>query len=81
MGLGSSIVLIALGAILRFAVTVTTRGFNIHTIGVILMVVGVVALIITVLWMTMWADRRRVATVRRRDGVVVRDDVVRDDLR
>jgi hypothetical protein len=80
MGLGSSIVLIALGAILRFAVTVTTRGFNIHTIGVILMVVGVVALIITVLWMTMWADRRRVATVRRRDGVVVRDDVVRDDL-
>jgi uncharacterized membrane protein len=75
MGLGSSIVLIALGAILRFAVTVTTRGFNIHTIGVILMVVGVVALIITVLWMTMWADRRRVATVRRRDGVVVRDDL------
>ncbi|HWD76757.1 MAG TPA: DUF6458 family protein [Solirubrobacteraceae bacterium] len=75
MGLGSSIVLIALGAILRFAVTVTTRGFNIHTIGVILMVVGVVALIIIVLWMTMWADRRRVATVRRRDGVVVRDDL------
>jgi uncharacterized membrane protein len=75
MGIGSSIVLIALGAILRFAVTVTTRGFNIHTIGVILMVVGVVALIITVLWMTMWADRRRVATVRRRDGVVVRDDL------
>jgi uncharacterized membrane protein len=75
MGLGSSIVLIALGAVLRFAVTVTTRGFNIHTIGVILMIVGVVALIITLLWMTMWADRRRVATVRRRDGVVVRDDL------
>jgi sulfite exporter TauE/SafE len=73
MGLGTSIFLIALGAILRFAVSVTTRGFNIHTVGVILMIVGVVGLIITLLWMTMWADRRRARTVRRRDAVVVRD--------
>ena len=73
MGLGTSIFLIALGAILRFAVSVTTRGFNIHTVGVILMIVGVLGLIITLLWMTMWADRRRTRTVRRRDAVVVRD--------
>ncbi len=36
MGLGTSIVVIAAGAILRFAVSVTTTGFNLHTIGVIL---------------------------------------------
>ncbi len=57
MGIGTSLVLIAIGAILRFAVTVSTHGFNIHTIGVILMVIGVIGLIITLLWMTMWRDR------------------------
>lgn len=63
MGLGTSLLLIALGAILRFAITVSTHGFNIHTIGVILMVVGVVGLLISLLWMTMWRDR---ATARQR---------------
>ena len=75
MGLGTSIVLIAIGAILRFAVTVSTHGFNIHTIGVILMVVGIVGLIITLIWMTVWADRRR--GVPGRDTVVVRDPDLR----
>lgn len=77
MGLGTSIFLIALGAILRFAVSVTTHGFNIHTIGLILMVVGIIGLVISLLWMTIWADRRRgVATVERRDGVVVHEPEV-----
>lgn len=61
MGLGSSLFLIAIGAILRFAVHVSTRGFSLHTIGLILMVVGIIGLVITVLWMTVWADRRRQA--------------------
>jgi uncharacterized membrane protein len=59
MGLGTSILLIAVGAVLRFAVHVTTHGVNLHTIGVILMIVGVVGLLISLLWMTMLADRRR----------------------
>lgn len=59
MGIGTSIFLIAVGAILRFAVSVSTKGFNIHTIGVILMVVGVVGLLISLLWMTIWSERRR----------------------
>jgi sulfite exporter TauE/SafE len=76
MGLGTSIFLIALGAILRFAVSVTTRGFNIHTIGVILLVVGIIGLLISLFWMTIWADRRRsVGTVRGRE--VVREPDVR----
>lgn len=74
MGLGTSIFLIAVGAVLRFAVTVTTHGFNIHTIGLILIIVGIVGLVISLLWMTVWADRnRRVAVVQRREPPVYRD--------
>lgn len=40
MDFGISIFLIAVGAILTFAVSFTTSGVNIHTIGVILMLVG-----------------------------------------
>lgn len=69
MGIGTSIFLIAVGAILRFAVSVHTSGFSIHTIGVILMVVGVIGLLISLLWMTIWADRTagRRTVVRERD--------------
>ena len=54
MGLGTSIVLIAAGAILRFAVTVTTTGFNLHTIGVILMIVGAVGLVLSLFFWSSW---------------------------
>ena len=65
MTLGTSLLLIAVGAVLRFAVNVSTSGLNIHTIGVILMIVGVVGFILSLLWMTMWAERRhRVAPER-----------------
>jgi sulfite exporter TauE/SafE len=59
MALGTSLFLIAIGAILRFAVSVSTRGFNLHTVGVILIVVGIVGLLISLLTMTLWSDRRR----------------------
>lgn len=54
MGLGTSLVLIAVGAILRFAITVTTSGFNIHTIGVILMIVGGVGLLLSLIFWSSW---------------------------
>ena len=54
MGVGTSLVLIAVGAILRFAVSVTTSGFNIHTIGIILMIIGVVGLIISLFFWSSW---------------------------
>jgi hypothetical protein len=69
MEFGTSLLLIAIGAILRFAVNVSTRGFNLHTIGVILMVVGAVGLLISLLLMA--TTRRRGATgprYVRRDG-------------
>lgn len=74
MGLGTSLFLIAIGAVLRFAVSVSTRGFNLHTVGVILMIVGIVGLIISLLWMTMWRDRE----ARGRRYVARRDSVGRD---
>jgi len=59
MYIGTSIFLIALGAILKFAVTAHVAGINVQTAGVILMVVGALGLLISLLLMTAWADRRR----------------------
>ncbi len=69
MGLGTSLFLIAVGAILRFAVTVNGHGFNLHTIGLILLIVGIVGLIISGFWLTLAADRRGGRYVRE-DRVV-----------
>jgi len=55
-GIGGSLFLIALGAILYWAVSVEAEGFSINTIGLILMIVGVVGLILTLL-MTASTDR------------------------
>jgi protein-S-isoprenylcysteine O-methyltransferase Ste14 len=57
MAIGTSLVLIAVGAVLRFAVSVSTSGFNVHTVGVILMIVGGIGLILSLLWMALWTDR------------------------
>jgi Domain of unknown function (DUF6458) len=70
MTFGTSIFLIAVGAVLRFATTVSASGFNIHTIGVILMIVGGVGLALSFLWLTIWADRRRGPVVERPEGVI-----------
>jgi hypothetical protein len=71
MGLGTSILLIAVGAILKYAVTASVEGIDINVVGVILMIVGAIGLVLSVLWMTIYADRLR-------GRAVVRDDVVRE---
>jgi hypothetical protein len=50
MSIGISLFAIALGAILKFAVTAQVAGISISTIGVILIVIGVIGLIVS-LWM------------------------------
>ena len=56
-GVGISLVLIAVGAIMRWAVTVNNpHGFNINTAGLILLIVGIVGLLASVAYM---ATRRR----------------------
>ena len=57
MRIGAGLLLIAVGAILRFGIsTVSTHGVAIHTIGDILMLVGVLGV---VLWMVAWAPWSR----------------------
>jgi hypothetical protein len=73
MTIGTSIFLIAVGAILKFAVHTHVSGVSLQTIGVILMVVGAIGLVLSFLWLTMWRDRRR--------DVVVDDRPVVDDRR
>jgi len=54
MGFSTSLILIAVGAILRFAVSVTTTGFNLHTIGLILIIVGIVSLLLSLIFWSSW---------------------------
>ena len=68
MGIGTSLVLIAVGAILKFAVSVDSGGLNLNTIGVILMVVGAIGLLVSLLMGSALAGRRRdTAVVRERE--------------
>ncbi|MGH8947078.1 MAG: DUF6458 family protein [Acidimicrobiia bacterium] len=48
-GIGGSLVLIALGAILYWAVSAEAEGFNINMIGLILLIVGVIGLVLTLI--------------------------------
>jgi Domain of unknown function (DUF6458) len=57
MGVGTSIFLIAVGAILYFAVTASVSGVELETVGLILMVVGVVGLVISLAFASAWARR------------------------
>ena len=59
MYIGTSIFLIAVGAILAFAVTARVAGIEIETAGIILMVVGGIGLLISLFQEVMWSDRRR----------------------
>lgn len=69
MTIGAALLLIAAGAILRFAlVTVSTHGVDLHTIGDILMVVGVVGLLLWLFVWGPWARGRRSGGLRDGDG-------------
>jgi hypothetical protein len=62
MGIGTSIFLIAVGAILKYAVTLSVKGVELEVVGLILMVVGAVGLVLSLIRTSMVARRRR-ATV------------------
>ena len=72
MGLGTSLVLLAIGAILDFAVIVNTPGFNVHTVGVVLMVVGVLGILLSLVFWNSWGGFRNRSGARRR---VVEEDM------
>ncbi|HUZ69849.1 MAG TPA: DUF6458 family protein [Candidatus Saccharimonadales bacterium] len=54
MGLGVGIFLIAVGAILAFAIHVTANGVDLHTIGIILMVVGALGIALSLVLWSSW---------------------------
>ena len=54
MGIGVSLLLVAAGAVLAFAVSVTGNGFNIHTIGIILLVVGAIGAVLSMIFWSSW---------------------------
>lgn len=66
MGIGASIFLIAVGAILTFALDLNVSGVDLDIVGWILMAVGVLGLIVT---LAIWLPRRRAA-----DATVVREE-------
>jgi uncharacterized membrane protein HdeD (DUF308 family) len=64
MGIGVSIFLIAVGAILTFAVHASLSGVSIQTIGIILMVVGVIAIVLALV-MNQQRSRTKIVEERR----------------
>jgi hypothetical protein len=54
MGISVSILLIAAGAILKWAVTASTSGINLQTVGMILFVVGIVGLVASMMFWSSW---------------------------
>jgi len=69
MTIGASIFLIAVGAILKYAVTATVAGIDIQTVGLILMIAGVVGLVIGLFLLTQ-TERRRPVAYDDRDPLV-----------
>ena len=75
-GLVASIIAFAVGAVLDFALTVSPdqHGFNVHTVGVILMIVGVVGAVLSLIGIMSTGFRRHRTVVDDGRGNVVRRD-------
>jgi hypothetical protein len=67
MGISASLVLIALGAILTFAVTTTVNGIDLHVVGWVLMIVGALGLVTSMIFWGSWGGFGSRGRVVRRD--------------
>jgi hypothetical protein len=77
MSIGASIFLLIIGAILTFAVQVSTPGFNINTVGIILMIGGLIGLVLSLLFWSSFSPYRRRRTLSG-DTVVEERRIERD---
>lgn len=80
MGIVTSMLMIAVGAIMRFAVTVKGNGFDVHTTGVVLMVVGIVGALFSIAYWASWGGfggPARRGTVLAAPRTVLREREVR----
>ena len=66
MGISVSLVLIAVGAILTWAVTATVSGIDINVVGVILMIVGAAGLVLSMIFWSSWGGFNATRTNDRR---------------
>ena len=73
MTIGASIALIAVGAILKYAVNASVQGIEIATVGLILMIAGIIGLVISLILFANESRGGRADVVERRR--VYRDDV------
>ena len=70
MGIGTSIFLLALGAILTFALNVSVSGIDLDTVGVILMIVGAIGIVLSMMFWNSWGGwggRREETVIRERE--------------
>ncbi len=67
MGIGVSVFLLAVGAILAFAIDVTAEGVNLNTIGIILMIVGAIGLLVSLVFASSLTSRGGDRTVVREE--------------
>jgi hypothetical protein len=79
MGIGVSIFLIAVGAVLAFAVSAEVSGLDIQVVGWILLVVGAVGILLSLLFWSSWGGWGRREVVEDRPGTR-RETVVREDI-
>jgi hypothetical protein len=77
MGVTLSLVLIAVGAVLRFAVTADVSGWDLQMTGVILMIVGGIGLLVSLVFWSSWGG----FSSRTRTTEVVEEDQRADDER
>jgi hypothetical protein len=79
MSTGFGITLIAVGAILRYAVAATSaHGLNVHVVGVILILAGVLGLLLSVLWFALSHRRNRPAVYGRAAQPLTRQRAYQD---
>jgi predicted membrane channel-forming protein YqfA (hemolysin III family) len=78
MSIGASIFLLVVGAILTFAVDVSTSGFNLNTVGIILMIAGALGLVLSLLFWSSFSPYRRSRTVGPADTVYEERRIERD---
>ncbi len=68
MGLSVSILLIAVGAILKWAVTASTSGINLQTVGMILLIVGIIGAALSLAFWSSWGGFSRDPRLRGGEG-------------
>jgi hypothetical protein len=79
VGLVVSIILIAAGAIMRYAVTTQASGWNIDTAGMVLMIVGAVGAVLSIIFWASWGGFHRTRTLTD-DRTIVREREVERPL-